>query len=154
MTNQRQVLPTITLSADTRACLDELEKPIPSPFDSSRETSDFLIGTPKPITQINKPVATEIIGKALTGLLRIKGFDCECIFLKLNQNKPNEIFSFRTIKHGKDCTESSLQMFKDAVDGFYICFMEAINQVVVADNASTNVRHLIYELHDIHTGKG
>lgn len=75
MTSQRQVLPTITLSADTRACLDELNKPIISPFESTDEPSDFSLGKPKPITQINKPVIMEVLGKAIMGLMRIKGFD-------------------------------------------------------------------------------
>lgn len=77
MTNQRQVLPTITLSADTKACLDELDQPIISPFESTPEPSDFTNGKPKTITQIKKPVVMDVIGKALTGLLRIKGFDCK-----------------------------------------------------------------------------
>lgn len=47
MTNQRQVLPTITLSADTRSCLDELNKPIVSPFESAPEPSDFTMGKSK-----------------------------------------------------------------------------------------------------------
>lgn len=75
MASQRQVLPTITLSADTKACLDELDKPIISPFESSREPSDFTLGKSESIAQIKKPVVMDVIGKALTGLLRIKGFD-------------------------------------------------------------------------------
>lgn len=77
LTNQRQVLPTITLSADTKACLEELDKPIVSPFESSREASEFSMGRPKAITQINKSVVMDVIGKVLSGLLRIKGFDCK-----------------------------------------------------------------------------
>lgn len=77
MTSHRQVLPTITLSTDTKACLDELDKPIISPFESSTEPSDFSLGKPQQITQINKPVVMEALGKAITGLMRIKGFDCK-----------------------------------------------------------------------------
>lgn len=77
MANQRQVLPTITLSADTKACLEELDKPIIPPFGMIREPTDFTLGKPKPTPQITKPVVIEVIGKALAGLLRIKGFDCK-----------------------------------------------------------------------------
>lgn len=77
MTSQRQVLPTITLSTDTKACLEELDKPIESPFQSNCESTDFSIGKPKAIPQVSKTVVMEIIGKALAGLLRIKGFDCK-----------------------------------------------------------------------------
>ncbi|XP_031632352.1 uncharacterized protein LOC116346445 [Contarinia nasturtii] len=111
LANQRQVLPTITLSADTKACLEELHQPITSPFETHK-VSDFTLGKPKAISQINKPVVMDVIGKALTGLLRIKGFDY--------------------------CTESGLLMFKDAIEEFYKCFMEKINQVVVADDKGIN----------------
>lgn len=87
LTNQRQVLPTITLSADTKACLEELDKSIVSPFESCREPSDFSIGKPKPITQINKTVVMEVIGKAISGLLRIKGFDCELFAVRILEFK-------------------------------------------------------------------
>lgn len=76
MASQRQVMPTITLSSDTKACLNELDQPIISPFQS-HEISDFSMGKPTAITQINKPVVMDVIGKALAGLLRIKGFDCK-----------------------------------------------------------------------------
>lgn len=87
MTNQRQVLPTITLSADTKACLEELDQPIISPFESTPEPSDFTEGKPKAIAQIKKPVVMDVIGKALTGLLRIKGFDCKCGCIKFMMKK-------------------------------------------------------------------
>lgn len=77
LTNRRQVLPTITLSADTKACLEELDKPIVSPFESNRDPSNFSMGKPKPIEQINKTVVMDVIGKVVAGLLRIKGFDCK-----------------------------------------------------------------------------
>lgn len=77
MANQRQVLPTITLSADTKACLEEMYKPIVSPFEMTRIPSDFTRGKPKPVTQITKKVVMEVLGKALVGMLRVKGFDCE-----------------------------------------------------------------------------
>lgn len=75
MANQRQVLPTITLSADTKTCLEELDQPIISPFGMTREPTDFTQGKPKSQSQITKPVVMEVLGKALAGLLRIKGFD-------------------------------------------------------------------------------
>lgn len=77
MTNQRQTLPTIRLSDDTKSFLNELNHPIKSPFESSSEQSAFSMGKPKAIQQINRSAAMEVIGKALTGLLRIQGFDCE-----------------------------------------------------------------------------
>lgn len=77
MTNQRQVLPTITLSADTKACLDELNQPIISPFESTCEHSKLSLSKPKSIPQIAKPVVMEVVGKAVAGLLRIRGFDCK-----------------------------------------------------------------------------
>lgn len=77
MANQRQVLPTITLSADTKACLEELGKPIVSPFEMTRIPSDFTRGKPKSVIQITKPVVMEVLGKALVGMLRVKGFDCK-----------------------------------------------------------------------------
>lgn len=91
MTKQRQVLPTITLSADTKACLEELNQPIKSPFESTPEPSDFTEGKPKTITQINKPVVMDVIGKSLAGLLRIKGFDCkyDCIKKREEDTKTN-----------------------------------------------------------------
>lgn len=75
MTNQRQVLPTITLSVDTKACLEELERPIISPFYTPESPNDFVLGKPTPSPKISKPVALEVICKSLSGLLRIKGFD-------------------------------------------------------------------------------
>lgn len=38
-----------------------------------------------------------------------------------------------------DCTESGLHMFKDAVDEFYRCLLEKVNQVVAADGKDVNV---------------
>lgn len=38
-----------------------------------------------------------------------------------------------------DCTESGLQMFKDAVEEFYRCLLEKVNQVVAADGKDVNV---------------
>lgn len=74
MANQRQVLPTITLSAETRACLDELNHPIVSPIESRGPHTSFARGRPTTHPKISKPVALEAICKSLSGLLRVKGF--------------------------------------------------------------------------------
>lgn len=74
MAHQRQTLPSITLSPETRACLDELNRPIISPIQSRGPLSDFCLGRPKCYPKISKPVALEAICKSLSGLLRVKGF--------------------------------------------------------------------------------
>lgn len=38
-----------------------------------------------------------------------------------------------------DCTESAMHMYKDAIDEFYRCFMEKINQVLSTDGKDINV---------------
>lgn len=78
MANYRQVVPTITLSAETETCLEDLGQPLQSPFEiASKEPTDFTLGKPTHIPQITKPIAMLLLHKSLAGLLRIKGFDCK-----------------------------------------------------------------------------
>lgn len=86
MAHQRQVLPTITLSAETRACLDELNRPIISPLEMREKSSDFCQGKPKTLPKISKPVALEAICKSLSGLLRVSGFHGKLWWYIFNRN--------------------------------------------------------------------
>lgn len=89
MAHQRQTLPTITLSPETRACLDELNHPLKSPIQARGPPSDFCLGKPKCNPKITKPVALETICKALSGLLRVKGFHGKTAKFKLTSAKLN-----------------------------------------------------------------
>lgn len=78
MAHNRQVFPSITLSAETKACLADFKKPpVISPFDKIQPSTDFVEGKIKPVLQIDKKVAMTAMRKALCGLLRIKGYECK-----------------------------------------------------------------------------
>lgn len=77
MAHSRQVFPSITLSAETKACLEDFKKPPAiSPFDKLQPSTDFVVGKPKTVIQIDKKVAMAALHKSLCGLLRIKGYEC------------------------------------------------------------------------------
>lgn len=135
MAHQRQTLPTITLSPETRACLDELNRPIISPLQSRGPPSDFSLGKPKCYPKISKPVALEAICKSLSGLLRVKGFHGK--FQGLTSFSPALLIQFHFFH--SDCTESSLLMLMDGVDEFFNSFMEKINHVLTTEGKDLNV---------------
>lgn len=70
----REPLPTITLSAETKSALDQINKPLLAPMMMSEVVTDFNLGIPKTHIKISRPVALEAICKSLSGLLRLKGF--------------------------------------------------------------------------------
>lgn len=77
MAHSRQVFPSITLSAETSACAEYTNPLIISPFDKIQSTTDFMEGKLRPVPEINKQIAMTVLRKALCGLLRIKGYECE-----------------------------------------------------------------------------
>lgn len=97
MAHQRQTLPTITLSPETRTCLDELNRPIISPLQARGPPSDFCSGKPKCYPKISKPVALEAICKSLSGLLRVKGFHGESKLDLVLMERYNNLFPFLQI---------------------------------------------------------
>lgn len=65
------------MSDDTKVCLEELDQPIESPFNMHTDPTDFTLGKPNCPPTISKPIVDDILAQAITGLLRIKGFDCK-----------------------------------------------------------------------------
>lgn len=136
MAHSRQVFPSITLSAETSACAEFTNPLIISPFDKIQTTTNFIDGNLKSIPEIDKKVATTVMRKALCGLLRIKGYECE--YHRIARALPISISErniFYLVTKG-----SALLMFLDAMEVFYRQFLEQINHTLTIDGKDiTNV---------------
>lgn len=133
-------LPNISLSEETKACVDQINRPMRPPMTAPDEQSAFRAGLPIAQTKLSKSVVMQVICKALSGLLKMKGFHGNAFHVCTSYLS---FFFMKKKSHfSTDCTESSLNMFVDGIDEFYKNLLEMANEVVINDGMDKHVRNV------------